>query len=433
MRETNVQLYGLYPQQQKIYDDPTRFKVLNCGRRYGKTIMLIRALTEAMLLEGKPVAFYGFSDKTLDDTWNTIRDIMTFDIAEGVPNIIDKDERYKYLKIYNGGSIQFWSSTKTRNGRGKKYGLVVCDEVAFYEKPKELVTETILPTLADFNDSKLILASTPYGVGNYWHSLCTEPPNGFKTFTGTLYDNPFINNENIQFLKGATDPLIWQQEYLAMFVDMNAEKFFWNYKPYDPTGGAFHWSDYSYDLDPKAETWLVFDFNYNPCVATAYQMNKDGVYAMREFEANGGTRALCQRIKTSDMLDVPMNMWTITGDASGKNNSAVSGHVNNFDIIQEEFNLRDMQLKNFQSRNKSHEYSRVLCNEFLNRVPFIMDKSMVKTDRDLQKAKPDINGKLYKKRSEGYEMDHADTFRYFVDGRFPRGLEDINAYVAGLG
>ena len=73
---------------------------------------------------------------------------------------------------------------------------------------------------------------------------------------------------------------------------------------------------------------------------------------MREYSVNGGTRALCQHMKADmDLMGVYKQFWTVTGDQTGMNESAVSGHINNYDIIQEEFGLTNRQLVNVQADN----------------------------------------------------------------------------------
>ena len=423
--DNNISLYELYPAQQKTYDDPARFKILNKGRRTGKTILLIRAICDG-ILKGVPVAFYAFSDKTMDDTWDEVRDIFMDVTINGTPFISDKDERYKKFKCINGGSVEFWTAGRIRNGRGKKYGVVVCDEVAFYDYPEALIKETILPTLVDYDDSQLILASTPYGTGNYWYEICTNPPPHFKVFHGTLYQNPFISRANIDLLESITDPIIWQQEFLAQFVDIGAEKFMWNYD------AKVHYIHGNVKLNDEYPVWLSFDFNYNPCTCTAFQALPNGVFATETFGIKGGTRLLCEMILTMSIGEVDVRMLKVTGDQSGASDSAVSGNVSNWDIVQEVLGLRDIQMINTRGRNKSHEYSRVICNDFLYKIPFWICAKAKELHFDMNKAKPDKNGKLYKDRTKGFGMDFLDNFRYFVAARFPNGLSDISDYLQDI-
>ena len=239
--------------------------------------------------------------------------------------------------------------------------------------------------------------------------------------------NPFCPQDRIDFLEGLklSDPNRYRVDGQGEWGEpLNDEPFMRNYND-DHNFTAEEFPFYT-----NYPIWLSFDFNYDPCCATVYQEVDDyGIYAMREFSVTGGTRALCQQIKTSDVMTVPTMIWSVTGDNSGSSSSSTSGNVTDYDIIQDEFKLRDDQLVRVDGRNKSHTYRRHLCNEFFyNCKSFWLDKSMLGLRRDLLTAKPDKNGKLYKNRDKGHAMDLLDTFRYFIDARFYRGLEDIRIF-----
>ena len=413
-RRVQIDLYSLYEQQRLVKQHEAQFKVLNCGRRGGKTTFLDNEAWETVLM-GQRAAYYGYSYKTLREAWKLSVEVLS-------PIIKDKDEGARQLTTINGGRLDFWSSRDPRSGRGKKYHKVIGDEVAFWLHPNESIYETILPTLADYGGD-LILASTPYGTGNFWHKICTEPPEGFEIFSWTIYDNPFMNAEFIEMLKRVTDSDVWQQEYLAQFIDIGGEKFFWNYDK------SRHEADKDYKLH-QAPTWLAFDFNYDPCTCTVYQVIGHKIRAVREYAITGGTEALCRYMKTQDIMNIDRSFWSITGDSSGMNRSATSGNVNNYDIILKEFNMSKRSLVDVQGRNSAYGYSRVLCNQFLSSVDFTIGKSLTGLKRDLTIAKPNLSGGLYKKREDGHGQDLGDTFRYFVNAMFKGGIEAIAEFVA---
>lgn len=406
----HIQLYDLLPWQENVLDSGSKFKVLNCGRRSGKSTFLVDSACDGVL-SGERVAFYNYSYKTSKEAWNECVKILQ-------PIIKKKDEAARQLETTTGGVLHFWSSRDPRSGRGHKYHRVLCDEVAFWLNANIIIYETILPTLADYNGD-LVLASTPYGTSGFWYETCTTPPDGFEVFHQTIYDNPYISEQGIKILKTVTDDLTWAQEYMAEFVDINAEPFFWNYD------STVHYGTTEFDFIPDVETWVSLDFNYDPCVATVYQIRSNAVIGMRQYKIKGGTRALCQYIKTQDVMEVDPKYWMVTGDSTGMAKSAVAGNVSNWDIVKEEFGLRSSQLVNVQKRNAAHQYSRVVCNEFLYVVPFRFDARMGDLNNEMAKARPKSDGNLYKNRDDGHAMDGVDTFRYFVTGKFRNGVEDM--------
>lgn len=191
-----------------------------------------------------------------------------------------------------------------------------------------------------------------------------------------------------------------------------------------------HYSkDNHFDFDPMAETWLSFDFNYNPTTCTVLQIMQYGVLGMRTYGTKGGTRELCKLMKKDvELMSVPTMMWTITGDSSGNNKSSTAGDVTDYDIIREELEIGD-QFVRVNSRNKAHTYSRRLCDTFLYKIPFTMDARCAPLRDDFLKSKPiDGTEQLYKNREKGYGMDYIDNFRYFVDAKFFDGIDSINRF-----
>lgn len=416
-----INLYSLHPKQLSVKNDPARFKILNFGRRFGKTILLENDLIEPAigydwstrsLVKPRHTSFYSYSYKTIKDTW-----VETKKILEGA--ISHKDETIKQMTLYSGVNIDFWSAMDPRNGRGKKYGQVVGDEVAFWKNQDKLINETILPTLADYQ-GKLTLASTPYGMNNWWHRNVTEPKKHWKSFHGTIYDNPFIKREEIEILREATPPDIFNQEYMAMFVDTTGSKWISEYDD------ELHYGEENFELGDYP-TWVTFDFNHSPCTASVYQdVHGVGILGYNSYKQNGGTRKLCKLMKQDEkLMGLDRLRWTVTGDSNGKNKTSTGGDTTDYGIIQEEFGLRNSQIVNVQSRNKELIYSRRVNNEFLRQIPFRLSNRMQDLRNDFLIAREDKNGNMYKNREDGHALDFLDHHRYFVHALCPFGLEDI--------
>jgi len=251
-------------------------------------------------------------------------------------------------------------------------------------------------------------------------------PKNWYYLVAKVYDNPFITKEWINNLKNSMLP----EDFLKFVegdweVGRNRKKYFENYDD------KVHYSSQKFDLDTNTELWLCFDFNYNPTTCTVYQVFDDCIICMRNYGIEGGTRKLCQLMKEDEeLMKVPKLFWTVTGDTNGSNKTATAGNFTDYDIIQEEFELQDVQFVNVHSRNKALVYSRRLCDHFLWKAPFIMDNRVSRLRNDLLIAKPvEDSNDLYKNRKKGFGMDFLDTFRYFVDAKFPNGTEDINRFV----
>lgn len=200
--------------------------------------------------------------------------------------------------------------------------------------------------------------------------------------------------------------------------------YFYNYKD------KIHYSSTaSFDFQKYAETWLAFDFNYDPTTCTVFQVLDEGVVGMRCYGVTGGTRALCKFMKQDEeLMSVPTELWTVTGDSNGNSKSSTAGDVTDYDIIREEFGIGNNVVR-VNTRNKAHVYSRRLVDTFLYKVPYIMDNRCSELRNDLLKAKPkEGTEELFKDRSKGFNMDYIDNLRYFVDAKFPGGVEDVSRF-----
>lgn len=126
-----------------------------------------------------------------------------------------------------------------------------------------------------------------------------------------------------------------------------------------------------------------------------------------------------------ELMSVNKLYWTVTGDSNGKNRTSTGGDKTDYMIIQEEFGLSNNQIQGVYSTNERLVYSQRLCDEFLLFVPFYMDHRMKDLRSDMQKARFDKHGTLFKDRKNGFAMDMFDNWRYFVHLICPNGLEDV--------
>lgn len=126
------------------------------------------------------------------------------------------------------GSIEFWSLDNEDAGRSRDYDDVVIDEASLKLKGlREIVEQAIMPTLLDRRGT-LTLGGTPKGVDpeNYFYVACTDKTLGFKEFHAPTRLNPFLDPFGVAKLSEQYPALVYQQEFLAEFVDWSGEAFF---------------------------------------------------------------------------------------------------------------------------------------------------------------------------------------------------------------
>jgi hypothetical protein len=198
-----IQLPKPHQNQVKILEDPARFRVVMCGRRFGKSeLSQIEIIKNA--LNGKNVAY-------ITPTYKLAKTF--FDkLSKAVP--FESNRSDLFIKFPNDGSVEFFTGERLDNLRGRKFHLAVVDEASFIPDLEEGWLNSIRPTLTDYKGRALFL-STPKGR-NYFYSLFMK--NGepdWKGFKFTTYDNPYIDKTEIDDARLQLPNVVFEQEYLA--------------------------------------------------------------------------------------------------------------------------------------------------------------------------------------------------------------------------
>jgi len=199
--------------QQAILDDLTRFRVVLCGRRFGKSEL---AQIEIIL-----AAFKGQQVAYITPTYQLARTFFA-KLIQLIPFESNKSDLI--IQFPNGGSIEFFTGERLDNLRGRKFHFVVIDEASFIPNLEEGWLNSIRPTLTDYKGRALFL-STPRGK-NYFYSLFMKDGTpDWKSFKFTTYDNPYIDKSEVDEAKNLLPHPVFQQEYMANPMENAANPF----------------------------------------------------------------------------------------------------------------------------------------------------------------------------------------------------------------
>lgn len=226
----DIYLPTLHPGQVKAYMTPGRFKVIRCGRRWGKTD-LAKTITGDGVAKGQSIGWFTPDYRIQAEAFTELEDLLT-------PIKKNSSKVDKVFRATNGGRIDFWTLENERAGRSRKYHKVIIDEAAFTKANMLHIWETaIRPALLDFRGSAYVL-STPNGIAedNFFHSICTDPTLGFTEFHAPTHQNPYLPKSELAKLKRDNHPLVYKQEYGAEFVDWRGVQFFELAKMLDEDG-----------------------------------------------------------------------------------------------------------------------------------------------------------------------------------------------------
>lgn len=232
-----VTLPTLHPGQVEAFlcHDRARFKVVRCGRRWGKTDFAKTLACDAAT-KGRNVGWFTPDYKIQSEAFQEVVDIL-----EPIKRSSSKVEGR--ITTITKGRLDFWTLENERAGRSRKYHLAIIDEAAFTKPNMMKIWETaIKPALLDFRGSAVIL-STPNGIdqNNFFYNICTDAKYEFKEYHAPTHTNPHIparwageSDQDYMLRRGAefasiqanNHPLVYRQEYLAEFVDWSGVQFF---------------------------------------------------------------------------------------------------------------------------------------------------------------------------------------------------------------
>lgn len=194
-------------------DEARRFNVVNCGRRWGKTVLGLDVAIDAAM-DGLPVGWFAPTYKFLNEPWAEACESL-----RGV--IVRRSQTEKRLELEYGGIIDFWTLDDVDAGRGRKYSRAVLDEAAKVKDLENAWNKAIRPTLADLRGDAWFL-STPRGRDFFWRMHCMgmsgDHPE-WAAWTMPTSENPSIDPAEIEAARKQLPDRVFRQEFLAEFIE----------------------------------------------------------------------------------------------------------------------------------------------------------------------------------------------------------------------
>lgn len=240
--KARIALPTFHPAQVQLFRLKGKRKAARCGRRWGKNVFG-ESIAVSDACKGRLVGWFAPEHKRLSESYNVIAEQI-----EAAKKRSSKTEGI--IESITGGKVEFWSLEDENAGRSRKYHRVIIDEFGF-AKPQAIDTwqRSIEPTLLDYDGSAIIMSNTN-GIepDNPMRAICPYEDRGekisrfgFIDFHAPTMSNPLIPLRNagetleqwqlrreayfVDLLKN-TPPLVYQQEFLADFVDFSGAAFF---------------------------------------------------------------------------------------------------------------------------------------------------------------------------------------------------------------
>ncbi|EKM5742867.1 terminase [Enterobacter kobei] len=225
----------LHIAQSRVWTEGSQhqYNAVRCGRRWGKTAILgniaisyVTSLFEETggeRLQGGMVGIFTAETKQQQEIFDYLVEVLE-------PLIKRKNSSKGYIRLKNRGKIDFWvTNNNPLAGRGREYDVVLIDEAAFTKSPEMLEStwpKAIKPTLLTRRGRAWVF-STPNGNDdkNFFYAICNDKSLGFHEHHAPTSSNPFVPPEELAKEEATNDPRVFQQEFLAEFVDWSAAAF----------------------------------------------------------------------------------------------------------------------------------------------------------------------------------------------------------------
>jgi PBSX family phage terminase large subunit len=268
--------------QAQIANDTHRFRVINIGRRGGKTTLAVEEIKGMAVYKEARIAY-------IAPTYQQARDIAwQMLIKELQPIILKQNESRLELEVRNlketTSLIQLrgWESIETM--RGQRFDLLILDEVAMMRNFWSNWEEVLRPTLTDTRGGAIFI-STPKGFNHFYDLYNLENKDkDYKSFHFTTYDNPFMPIDEIDKAKNELPEDRFSQEYLADFRKTEGLV----YKEFSRERHLFNDDRMAIN---SIDRIAGIDFGFtNPCAVLTIKVDYDSTYWITdEFYKTGQT------------------------------------------------------------------------------------------------------------------------------------------------
>jgi hypothetical protein len=227
-----IKLPIFHPGQRRAFEVWRKNKYVagRAGRRWGKTDYA-KTIAADYMIKGRNVGWFAPSYRIMSEAYTELAMLL----HAVIPRTGGANKTEGVIRTTTGGRTDFWSLENERAGRSRKYDLVVIDEAAFAKANMvDIWEQAIEPTLLDHAmlpyGGRCLMISNTNGIAedNFFYMACETKKERYKfaTFHAPTSDNPYMPKERLEQLQREKHPLVWQQEYLAEFVDFSGVSFF---------------------------------------------------------------------------------------------------------------------------------------------------------------------------------------------------------------
>jgi len=305
--------------QTKVWQAESRFKVLVCGRRFGKTYLALTWLIRNALRDGGLHYYIAPSYVMAKQiAWRLLKDLIGDKASK-------KNEADLLIELPNGGIIQLKGAENRDSLRGVSLRSAVLDEFAYMAE--EVWTEVVRPATSD-QQAPVLFITSPAGWNwakkAYDRAMSGTDPD-WKGWTFTTADGGNVKPEEIESARRELPERTFAQEYLASFETLSNRV----YSYFDRLQNV--------SAEIGCETghpvlYVGVDFNVDPITAVIGVKVSDQLHIFDEVKIrNSNTQELADEIKAR----YPSHKIKAYPDPAGRQRKTSAGGKTDFSILEQ--------------------------------------------------------------------------------------------------
>lgn len=400
-----------------------RFNVVPAGRRSGKSEIGKRRAVKFLFRPDLLPHTFPARVMCAAPTHGQAKRIFWNDIKALIPPkfIKYKSESELYIELLHGAQIHVIGLDKPERVEGSPWDYILLDE--YGNMKKEAWSANIRPALSD-RKGRCDFIGVPEGRNHYYdlyEQALADTSGEWAAFHWISAD--ILDPDEIASAKRDLDPLVYQQEYEASFVNFQGRAYY-NFDE------RIHLGQLEYD--PEVELCVCLDFNVSPGIAVICQeqllpngRHGTGVISEIYVPRNSNTQIICDRFLQT--WGMHAGRVTLFGDASGGNRGTAKLSGSDWDIIKGKLRPAFGQRLHFEvPRANPPERSRVnaVNSRLLNaadEVRLMVDPEYApKTVRDLAGVRVVDSGSGEIDKDSDPALTHlSDALGYYISRRYP--------------
>lgn len=211
-----VAITGFHEGQKEVARSGARYRVLACGRRWGKTILASALAFEAALRGGR-VWWVAPTYPLTRVGWRLLREYARPLVGRGHVVIREGDRVMEVVR--SGGWLQVRSAHDPSGLVSEGLDFVVMDEVALMDR--EAWEIGLRPSLVD-RRGRAVFISTPRGRNWFWEIYqrgVSREDGEWEAWSFATWDNPYIEREEVERAREELPERIFRQEFGAEFIE----------------------------------------------------------------------------------------------------------------------------------------------------------------------------------------------------------------------